>query len=78
MEIVNTFCKNQKEVSTLINKVIDQYWNSEIDEGQMIKLIKTIVFNNDQLIFKGNNYTSAIRQICGKRRLEIVSKIINI
>ncbi|MEK4145902.1 TIGR04540 family protein [Robertmurraya sp. FSL W8-0741] len=77
METINTFCKNQKEVSTLINRVIDEYWNSVISEEKMIGLIKTIVANNEKLVLKEKKFTSAVKQICGKRRLEIVSKIIN-
>lgn len=77
METINTFCKNQKEVSTLINRVIDEYWNSVISEEKMIGLIKTIVANNEKLVLKEKKFTSAVKQICSKRRLEIVSKIIN-
>lgn len=75
---MNTFCRNQKEASSLINKVIDRYWNKEISEKEMIDLIKTIVSNNEQLVIKEKAFTKALMQICGKRRLEIVAKIINL
>jgi len=42
----------------------------------MINQIKFIASNNDSLLFKEKDYTTLIKQRCGKRRLEIVSKIL--
>ncbi|WP_412760730.1 TIGR04540 family protein [Peribacillus frigoritolerans] len=75
---INTFCKNQKEASALINTVIDQYWEKTINEEEMITRIKTIALNNESLILKNRSFTMTVKQVCGKRRLEIVSKIINL
>jgi len=73
--IIKTFYKNQKEVAEAINYVIDSYWADEIKEKQMIQLINEIIKNNDSLVFKNGDFTTILKQRCGKRRLEIALKI---
>lgn len=75
---INTFCRNQKEVSALINEIIDQYWEKAINEQDMIKMIEIIVANNESLILKDKSFTTTVKQVCGKRRLEIVARIIDL
>ncbi|RKQ15184.1 glycosyl transferase [Oceanobacillus bengalensis] len=75
---INTFCRNQKEVSSVINAVIDQYWEKLINEQEMIKMIETIVANNESLVLKEKSFTTTVKQVCGKRRLEIVARIIDL
>ena len=78
MIYINTFCRNQKEVSALINEIIDQYWGKAINEQEMIKTIEIIVANNESLILKDKSFTTTVKQVCGKRRLEIVARIIDL
>lgn len=75
---VKRFYKNQTEVSIAINKVIDTYLDDCIDELSMVDNIKTIFENNRSKIIKNGDYTKVIKQRCGKRRLEIVSKVIGV
>ena len=72
---VKRFYKNQTEVSIAINRIIDTYLNNQIDETSMINSIKTIFENNHSKIIKNGDYTKVLKQRCGKRRLEIVSKV---
>ena len=74
---VKRFYKNQTEISAAINKVIDSYLNDKIDERSMVKNIKIIYKNNYSKIIKNGDYAKVLKQRCGKRRLEIVSKVIN-
>ena len=74
---VKRFYKNQTEISTAINKVIDSYLNDEINEKPMIKNIKIIYENNYSKIIKNGDYAKVLKQRCGKRRLEILSKVIS-
>ncbi|MFQ7257319.1 TIGR04540 family protein [Intestinibacter bartlettii] len=74
---VKRFYKNQTEISAAINKVIDSYLNDKIDERSMVKNIKIIYENNYSKIIKNGDYAKVLKQRCGKRRLEIVSKVIN-
>ena len=74
---VKRFYKNQTEISAAINKVIDSYLNDKIDERSMVKNIKIIYENNYSKITKNGDYAKVLKQRCGKRRLEIVSKVIS-
>lgn len=73
---IKRFYKNQAEISIAINKIIDTYLNNGIEEEFMIKSIKTIFENNYSKIIKDSDFTKIVKQRCGKRRLEIVSKVI--
>ena len=74
---VKRFYKNQTEISAAINKVIDSYLNDKIDEESMVKNIKIIYENNYSKIIKNGDYAKVLKQRCGKRRLEILSKVIS-
>ena len=43
----------------------------------MVKNIKIIYENNYSKIIKNGDYAKVLKQRCGKRRLEIVSKVIS-
>jgi len=73
---IKTFYKNQQEVAEAINNTIDSYWKNDTEDEEMIRQIKFIARNNDSLLFKDGDYTTLIKQRCGKRRLEIVNKIL--
>jgi uncharacterized protein (TIGR04540 family) len=71
------FYKNQKEVANALNILVDEYLNNEIEENNFIENINKIFKSNDSKVIKNNEFTPVIIQRCGKRRLEILSKIIN-
>lgn len=73
---IKLYYKNQKELAYVLNTVIDKYYNDEIDEATLEKLIFSLLRNNESKFFKDNNFTSTINQRCGKRRLELLEKII--
>lgn len=75
MASIKTFYKNQTEVAEAINFVIDSYWADEIEEKEMIQTMKEIIKNNDSLVFKNGDFTTILKQRCGKRRLEIALTI---
>lgn len=70
------FYKSQKDVAKKLNELIDNYWSDEIDEGSLICEIRRIGDNNRSKIFNGERFTGIVRQRCGKRRLEIVLRIL--
>jgi len=70
------FYKTQREIAQVINKLIDSYWNDEISEDFLIEKINSLYVNNPAKIKKNNDFTTIIKQQCGKRRLEVVRKII--
>jgi uncharacterized protein (TIGR04540 family) len=74
---IRLFYRTQRDLATSINLVIDKYWEDEIDESKMIELIQKLYTTNTRKFIKEGKFTTILRQQCGKRRLEIVDKVIN-
>jgi len=74
---IKTFYRTQGEVAEILIKLIDSYWNDEIKELDFIEVIKKIEQNNIHLIYKDGDFTTILKQKCGKRRLETLSRILN-
>lgn len=72
------FYRTQRELAISLNQLIDSYWENEINEDELMESIKVIYENNNDKLLKDNNYTKVVLQQCGKRRLAIVSKILEI
>ena len=75
---IKMFYKTQRELADVINKLIDAYWNSDIKEEFLINQISGLYINNPSKIMKNSDFTTIIQQQCGKRRLEVVQRILNI
>lgn len=74
---IKLFHKTQRDLASSINNVIDRYWNDEIEEEQMIGLVHNLYKNNDTKFLKDGDFTTVLKQQCGKRRLEVVNKILS-
>ncbi|MCD5325370.1 MULTISPECIES: TIGR04540 family protein [Pontibacillus] len=74
---IKLFHKTQRDLASSINHVIDRYWDNEIEEDQMMGLVKTLYNNNDTKFLKNGDFTTVLKQQCGKRRLEVVNKILS-
>lgn len=72
------FYRTQRDVAVAINQLVDAYWEEEIKEQKLIECIIDIHTNNKEKLIKGNDFTKVVQQHCGKRRLVIVEKIIEI
>lgn len=75
---VKKYYRTQREVASVINEVIDEYWIDNLTDEQLEENILIIFENNRDKIRKNNSYTTILEQQCGKKRLVIVSNIINI
>ena len=75
---IKMFYKTQRELAEVINKLIDAYWNGDIKEEFLINQISGLQINNPSKIMKNSDFTTIIKQQCGKRRLEVVERILNI
>lgn len=75
---IKMFYKSQVEVAEIINQIIDGYWSNEIEEKIMIDRINKLLENNSSKIIKCGDFTTVLRQKCGKRRLEVLAKIIEL
>lgn len=75
---VKLFNRTQRHLASSINEVIDRYWQDEIKEPEMINMIQTLYEMNKTKMMKNGQYTTVIRQQCGKKRLEVVSSILHL
>ena len=74
---VKKFYRTQREVASVINEIVDDYWVDNLTDEELEKNVTMIYQNNQDKIIKNNDYTTIIKQQCGKNRLAIVSKIID-
>lgn len=75
---VKLFYRTQRELAVAINILIDSYWKEQIDEQQLIRSIKDTHQNNPGKLLKGNQFTTIVQQQSGKRRLQVVERILEI
>ncbi|WP_259548281.1 TIGR04540 family protein [Metabacillus bambusae] len=71
------FYKTQRELASALNSIIDAYWENKIDETILIKEVEDIYKNNPNKVLKNGDFTTILKQQCGKRRLEIVDRILD-
>jgi uncharacterized protein (TIGR04540 family) len=74
---VKLFYKTQRELAVSLNSIIDSYWENQIKEDVFIKSVCDIYINNPNKLLKEGSFTTVLKQQCGKRRLEVVEKILN-
>ncbi|GEQ61297.1 hypothetical protein VL4N_06990 [Vagococcus lutrae] len=74
---VKKFYRTQREVAAIINEIVDYYWIDKMSDEELEEDVKMIYENNQDKIIKDNDYTTIIKQQCGKNRLAVVSKIID-
>ncbi|MGH2081358.1 TIGR04540 family protein [Aerococcus urinaeequi] len=72
---VKKFYRTQREVASVINEIIDEYWADKLTDEELEQNMTMIYENNRDKIIKNNEYTTIIKQQCGKNRLAVVSKI---
>ncbi len=70
------FYRTQRDVAVAINQLVDAYWKEKIIEQKLIESIKDIHKNNQKKLLKDNEFTKVVQQQCGKRRLVIVERIL--
>ncbi|SLK50250.1 TIGR04540 family protein [Bacillus massilinigeriensis] len=75
---IKIFQKTQRDLAATINVVIDKYWEDGISENEMIEIVQKLYSNNESKFLKDDQFTTVLRQQCGKRRLEVISKVLNI
>lgn len=73
---VKLFYKTQRELAIALNVVIDAYWKNEINEEILINKVNETYKNNSSKMLKGSDFTTVLKQQCGKRRLEVIKNIL--
>lgn len=75
---IKMFYKTQRELADVVNQLIDAYWNDELSEDLMIDQLISLHRYNPSKMIKNNDFTTILKQQCGKRRLEVVRRILNL
>lgn len=72
-----TYFRSQKDLAKALIKLIDAYWNYELSEQDLISQVKEYIIKNEEKVYSAGDYTSVIKQRLGKKRLELLVKILN-
>lgn len=72
------FYRTQREVAAVINELVDAYWSNKIEEELFVEKILRLYSDNESKITKNGAFTTIVAQTCGKRRLEIIQKILSL
>ncbi|CAK7075085.1 TIGR04540 family protein [Tissierella sp.] len=70
-----TFYKSQKDVAHALKLLIDEYWELKVEEDIFIEKLNQIIDNNEDKVFKNKDFTSLIKQRLGKKRMELILKV---
>lgn len=74
---VKKFYRTQREVAAVINEIVDEYWVDNLTDEELEENIIMIYKNNQRKIIKNDDFTTILKQQCGKNRLAVVANIIN-
>lgn len=70
------FYKTQRELATALNEIVNAYWDNSVSEDSLMQYISNIYINNPNKILKHEQFTTILKQQCGKRRLEVVERVL--
>lgn len=73
--MVITYYKSQQDVAQALKVLIDDYWEGKLEENMFIESLSHVVTHNRDKIFKENQFTAILCQRLGKRRMELIEKI---
>ncbi|OFK54606.1 hypothetical protein HMPREF2811_08100 [Globicatella sp. HMSC072A10] len=59
---VKKFYRTQREVVSVINEIIDEYWADKLTDEELEQNMTMIYENNRDKIIKNNEYTTIIKQ----------------
>ncbi|WP_079914134.1 TIGR04540 family protein [Paenibacillus sp. 32352] len=74
---IKLFYKTQRDLASALNGIVDAYWENVLNEEDLIKNVLEIYTNNTKKILKHNEFTTILKQQCGKRRLEVIERILH-
>jgi len=73
---VKKFYRTQREIAAVINEIVDEYWVDNLTDQELEENIIMIYKNNQRKIIKNDDFTTILKQQCGKNRLAVVAKLI--
>lgn len=76
--VVKRFYRTQRDLAKAINELVDAYWQEAVTEEELISDVHSMYLNNSDKIMKDGDFTKIVQQQCGKRRLSLIKKIMEI
>ncbi|MEF9991466.1 MAG: TIGR04540 family protein [Romboutsia sp.] len=73
---VRLFYKNQAELGQALKNYIDEYFDNKINQEDFESSIILIINSNKDKFFKDLDIAKKPKQILGKKRLEVLEKVI--
>lgn len=73
---IKKYYRTQREVAAVINEIVDDYWADNLTDEELEENIIIIYKNNQRKIIKNDDFTTILKQQCGKNRLTVVENII--
>ncbi|NUU75080.1 glycosyl transferase [Paenibacillus sp. 7516] len=70
------FYKTQRELATALNEIVDAYWDNTVSEDSLMQSVSNMYINNPNKIIKQEQFTTILKQQCGKRRLEVIERVL--
>lgn len=74
---VKKFYRTQREVAAVINEIVDEYWVDNLTDEELEENIIMIYKNNQRKIVKNDDFTTILKQQCGKKSFYSRSKYNN-
>lgn len=71
-----TYFKSQKDLALALIQLIDNYWNNELSEENLISKLSELSAKNKEKLMVDDEYSSVVKQRLGKRRIDLLNKII--
>jgi uncharacterized protein (TIGR04540 family) len=73
---VKLFYKTQRELAVALNEIVDAYWHDEVGNNEFIESVHNLYINNPNKVIKEGDFTTVLKQQCGKRRLAVIERIL--
>jgi len=74
---MQTYHKNQRDLSIEIIRIIDDYWVANKSEDEMIQEVKNLLTQNIELAYKNGCLRSTLTQRLGMKRVRIIEKVMS-
>jgi len=71
-----TYFKSQRDFAKALISLIDIYWENEISEPEFINRLRELASKNEEKLFGSEDYNSIVKQRLGKRRIELLNKVL--
>lgn len=70
--------QTMNEVAETLKTLIDDYWKLKITENDFVIRISEIFVNSDNrgLIMRGFSFKAGFERVLGKKRIEVVKKVL--